>query len=153
MKPELRYWDSACFLAVMKNEPESELCQGVIQAAEQGRVIIVTSTWTLTEVIRINTPMTKADDKVIRRFFERDYIALQDVTPEIGHLSRRLAWDHGYSTKDAIHVATALIAKCPVLDTLDGKLIRQGSPPNCDMRITEPDLPATQILPLGAELL
>ena len=53
MALELRYWDSACFLAVMKNEPQSQLCDGIIQAAEARRVLIVTSTWTLTEVIRI----------------------------------------------------------------------------------------------------
>ena len=101
MKRELRYWDSACFLAVMKNEPESDLCAGVIQAAEQGKIIIVTSTWTLTEVIRITgrKPMTKADDNKIRRFFQRDYITLQQLTQEIGHMSRRLVWDQGYSQK------------------------------------------------------
>ena len=149
-KPDLRYWDSACFLAVMKNEPESKLCQGVIQAAKQDRITIVTSTWTLTEVIAITgkTPMTKDYDKLISDFFERNYIALRDVTQEIGHLSRQLVWDIGYKPKDAVHVATAVIAECPVFDTFDQGLIHKGSPPNCEMRITKPDLPYDQILPL-----
>ena len=92
MARELRYWDSACFLAVMKNEPQGQLCDGVIQAAEAGQVLLVTSTWTLTEVIRIKgwDAMAEADDNVIRAFFERDYIALRAVTEEIGHQSRRL---------------------------------------------------------------
>ena len=150
MKPKLRYWDSACFLAVMKGEPESEQCQGVIQAAERGSIKIVTSTWTLTEVIKISEkgPMTEEDDEQIRGFFERDYIALRDVTPETGYLARRLVWDQGYSTKDAVHVATALIAKCPVFDTFDKELIRIGSPSNSEMRITSPDLPCELVLPL-----
>ena len=77
MAHDLRYWDSACFLAVMKNEPKGEQCEGVIQAAEAGRVLIVTSTWTLTEVIRIKGMeyMTESDDEVIRGFFQREYIA------------------------------------------------------------------------------
>ena len=146
----LRYWDSVCFLAVMKKESKSNECRGVIQAAENGSIKIVTSTWTLTEVIKITgqTPMTNADDTRISSFFEQDYIVLRDVTEEIGHLARRLVWDQGYSTKDAVHVATALISKCPVLDTFDKKLIRKGSPPNSEMRITSPDLPYEPVLPL-----
>lgn len=143
MARELRYWDSACFLAVMKNEPQSQLCDGVIQAAEAREVLIVTSTWTLAEVIRIKglNAMTEAEDDVIRGFFEKDYIALRAVTEEIGHLSRRLAWQQQYSPKDAIHVATALDAKCAVLDTFDLNLIKLGAPEGSNLRITRPDLP------------
>ncbi len=143
MARELRYWDSACFLAMMKNEPQSQHCDGVIQAAEAGEVLIVTSTWTLTEVIRIKgwDAMTATEDGVIRRFFERDYIALRAVTEEIGHLSRRLAWQQRYLPKDAIHVATALDAKCEVLDTFDLNLIKRGAPEGSDLRIITPDLP------------
>ena len=150
MKRELRYWDSACFLAVMKNEPESYLCEGVIQAAEQGKISIITSTWTLTEVIRITKkePMTKADDDLIRRFFQRDYITLLQLTQEIGHMSRRLVWDQGYSTKDAVHVATALVAKCSAFDTFDKDLIRKRAPSYSDMCIAKPDISYDQILPL-----
>ena len=143
MARELRYWDSACFLAVMKNEPQGQLCDGVIQAAEAGQVLLVTSTWTLTEVIRIKgwDAMAEADDNVIRAFFERDYIALRAVTEEIGHQSRRLAWQQRYSPKDAIHVATALDANCAVLDTFDLNLIKRGAPTGSDLRISTPDLP------------
>lgn len=146
----LRYWDSVCFLAVMKKEPKSNECRGVIQAAETGSIKIVTSTWTLTEVIKITgqTPMTDAYDARISSFFEQDYIVLRDVTEEIGHLARRLVWDQGYSTKDAVHVATALIAKCPVLDTFDKKLIRKGAPSSSKMLITKPNLPYKASLPL-----
>ena len=85
--------------------------------------------------------MTKADDIVIRGFFQRDYIALRPVTEDIGHMSRLLVWDKGYSTKDAIHVATAIDAKCSVLDTFDLKLINKGSPASSNLRIIEPDRP------------
>lgn len=143
MARELRYWDSACFLAVMKNEPLGAQCDGVIQSAETGQLLIVTSTWTLTEVIRIKkmTAMTETDDEIIRGFFAKEYIALRAVTEEIGHMARRLVWKQGYSPKDAIHVATALDAKCDVLDTFDKQLIRLGSPAGSNLRITSPDLP------------
>ena len=78
---------------------------------------------------------------MIRGFFERDYIALRAVTEKIGHLSRRLTWQHQYSPKDAIHVATALDAKCAVLDTFDLDLIKRGAPEGSDLRINTPDLP------------
>ncbi len=132
------------FLAVMKNEPKGMECEGVIEAAEAGTVRIVTSTWTLTEVIRIRglDTMTESDDHVIRRFFERDYIALRAVTEEIGHKSRRLVWKQRYSTKDAIHIATALDANCTVFDTFDQQLINLGAPTGSHLRITTPDLPS-----------
>ena len=150
MARERRYWDSACFLAIMKNESRSSLCDGVIQAAEQGKTIIVTSTWALTEVISITgeKKMAESEDAIIRRFFEKDYIVLRPVTEKIGHLSRQLVWNYGYDTKDAIHVATALDAECSIMDTFDRKLIDKGSPPDSTLVIAEPAMPYDQILPL-----
>jgi predicted nucleic acid-binding protein len=146
MAIDLRYWDSACFLAVLLGEEQATECDGVIQAAEDRRVSIVTSTWTLTEVIRLSghDALSKDEDATIRLFFERSYIILRPVTEDIAHSARVLVWAKGYSQKDAIHVATALDAACPVLDTFDNPLINNGGPPG--LRITRPDLPAVQAL-------
>ena len=92
--------------------------------------------------------MTESDDEVIEGFFQRDYIALRAVTEEIGHASRRLVWRQGYSPKDAVHVATALDAQCPVMDTFDRQLIKRGAPEGSILRITGPDLPYEPGLPL-----
>lgn len=92
--------------------------------------------------------MAESEDAIIRKFFEKDYIVLRPVTEEIGHLSRQLVWKYGYSTKDAIHVATALDAKCSILDTFDQRLIDIGSPPDSTLIIAEPDRPYSQQLPI-----
>ena len=135
----------------MKEESRSSLCDGVIQAAEQGETVIVTSTWALTEVISISgeSRMAESEDTIIRGFFERDYIILRPVTERIGHLSRQLVWKHRYPPKDAIHVATALDAKCSIMDTFDQRLINIGSPPDSTLVITEPDKPYIQNLPFN----
>lgn len=144
MPIERRYWDSGCFLAVMKAEPFAEQCRGVIAAAEDGRVQIVTSAWALTEVIHLgNDPMPIEDDAKIRGFFQRSYITVIDVTPAIAHHARELVWTRSFSTKDAIHVASAIAAKCPTLDTRDGRLVTAGAQGNAvpGLRITHPDVP------------
>ena len=92
--------------------------------------------------------MTESDDEVISGFFQREYIALRAVTEDIGHMSRRLVWKQRYSPKDAIHVATALDAKCAVLDTFDQELIDRGAPADSNLRITRPDLPYEPGLPI-----
>ena len=93
--------------------------------------------------------MAESEDKIIREFFERDYIVLRPVTEKIGHLSRQLVWKHRYSQKDAIHVATALDTKCSVMDTFDQKLINIGSPPGSNLVTDKPDRPYCQTLPLS----
>lgn len=93
--------------------------------------------------------MAESEDNIIREFFERDYIILRPITEKIGHLSRQLVWEYKYSTKDAIHVATALDTKCSIMDTFDRKLINIGSPSGSNLVITEPDRPYYQTLPLS----
>lgn len=144
MPIERRYWDSGCFLAVMKAEPFAEKCRGVIAAAKDGRVHIVTSAWALTEVVHLGeTPMTIDDDRKIRDFFKLSYVTVIDVTPAIAHHARELVWTRAFSRKDAIHVASAVAAKCPVLDTSDDKLVTAGGQGGGvpGLRITHPDLP------------
>src|SRR3972149_8594039 len=53
MPSGLRYWDSNAFLGWLNNEKgKAEKCEGVLNAAEEGKVEIVTSAWTLTEAIK-----------------------------------------------------------------------------------------------------
>lgn len=68
MAIDLRYWDTACFLAILLGEERAAECDGVIQAAEDGRVTIVTSAWTLTEVIRLSghPQLSRDEDTTIR---------------------------------------------------------------------------------------
>ena len=47
-----RYWDTNCFLGVLKKEADKETaCRAVIREAEAGKLRIVTSALTITEVL------------------------------------------------------------------------------------------------------
>ena len=53
MASDRRYWDSNVFLGWLNDEKDkAPECEGVLDAAEEGKVEIVTSALTLTEVIK-----------------------------------------------------------------------------------------------------
>lgn len=52
MARERRYWDTACFLAVLnREEGRVEVCEPILRAATHRSVEIVTSAFTITEVL------------------------------------------------------------------------------------------------------
>lgn len=56
-------------------------------------------------------------------FFKRSYIVPMSITRRIAEDSREFVWDHGVKPKDALHLATALVAKVDVFNTFDLPLI------------------------------
>lgn len=154
-----RYWDSCAFLAWLLPEPDREdACRSVLRAAEDGELELVTSAITLTEVIKLKgKPELKADyEKKIADFFQNDFIILRNVDRFIALSAQRLVWQNNLAPKDAIHVATALHWKIPVLDTFDdvllglnGKLaLESGNPASPLLQITTPHVQSQLDLPL-----
>ena len=149
MSRELRYWDANAFLAHLLGEAERvEACEAVLEQAEQGRLLIVTSALTLAEVLALRGKEKLPADPAIRKtvvdFFKNEFIAVQNVTRQVAELARDLVWDHGITPKDAVHVASALTVEAPILETFDRDLIRKSgtigaSPP---LIIREPPKPA-----------
>lgn len=142
-----RYWDSAAFIGWLAKEDDKQgQCGGVIKAAEAGKVVIVTSAWTIVEVLKLkgHTPLKADASQVIRAFFRHEWIVVRQVDRFTAEYAQDLHWNHGISTKDAVHVATALRARPRVnqLDTFDDGLIAKsgtiGDPP---LVIGKPDLP------------
>jgi predicted nucleic acid-binding protein len=90
--------------------------------AKNGNVIIVTSAITITEVNRIegSTALPKDQSKAILDFFENSYIAIRTVDRQTAEVAHEYIREFGLTNLDAIHVATATIAKVPVLYTYDG---------------------------------
>ena len=116
-----------------------------MKAAAEGRVRIVTSTLTLTEVVKAKgQPRLKKDaEQRVRNFFKHEYIVLMEVDRRTAEAARQLIWDHeALNHKDAIHVATAVRAQVTQLDTFDEGLIKLsatiGNPP---LIIGRPNLP------------
>ncbi|MDE3201622.1 MAG: type II toxin-antitoxin system VapC family toxin [Acidobacteriota bacterium] len=128
MSTSTRYWDANAFLGWLNDEQDkAQECESVLAAADAGKVQIVTSALTLTEVIKLKGKprLTKDKEEAIKAFFENDYIIVRDVDRFIAEKARDLIWSfNGLHPKDAIHVATAVILKINVLDTFDGRLIK-----------------------------
>ena len=139
-----RYWDSAVFLAWLKNEGgKADQCTGVIRLAEQGKVTIITSALTLAEVIKLKgkTKISKKDEITVTKFFENDYIAVRSVDRIIAESARHLVWANNIDPKDSIHIATALNLKLTVFDTFDGFLMKHTLKlGNKRLRIGKPDI-------------
>ncbi|HVV63554.1 MAG TPA: type II toxin-antitoxin system VapC family toxin [Pseudolabrys sp.] len=129
MPAEIVYWDSDCFLALFQNEKgKVEHCEGTLERAEKGEVVIITSTLTLAEVLWLRDGPKLAKDKaeIIRKFFRRSYIRLRNVTRVTSESAQDLVWNEGVRPKDAIHVATALEAKADALETFDDGLLKKS---------------------------
>lgn len=126
MTREQVYWDANAFLGHLNGEDDkAEVCGHILQAAENGALVIVTSAITLAEVIYIKGGTKLPDEKraMVDAFFKAEYISVRNVTRATTELARDLVWDHNIRHQDAIHVATACLYRVPVLHTYDGKLL------------------------------
>jgi predicted nucleic acid-binding protein len=123
---ELRYWDACAFLAYLREEEgRVDGCQRVLDEAKAGRIRIVTSALTLTEVLKVKgqPPLPESLEQQIDAAFRQDYLVLRNVDRRTGELARFVVWRHGIAPKDSIHVATALLARVDRLDTFDDDLL------------------------------
>ena len=137
MASDRRYWDSDAFLGFFNEEPDKQVaCEAVLAAAENGRIIVVTSALTIAEVIwaKGHKKIEKSKRDLIEQFFRQPYISVQNVTRFIAESGRNMVWDYGIRPKDAIHVATALTNRILLLNTFDDGLLRH------DGKIGEPGL-------------
>ena len=152
MAKDNRYWDADVFLGYFNQEAgKVEKCEGVLKAAANKQILIVTSALTLAEVLWMKgqPKMDPAKRKRIERFFKQPYIHVINVTRRIAEDARDLVWDHKVKPKDAIHVATALVSGVSVLNTFDQGLLDLdeivGAPP---LRIEIPHEPFQQPMKL-----
>ena len=138
------YWDSDAFLGMLMNEPDkAPACRRVITEAEAGRLVIVTSTLTLAEVLWIRgQPRVPVErNQLVTDLFAHEWIALREVDRYIAEQARFLVWSDSVKPKDAIHVASALDAKVDEMNTFDGKLLSlDGSCGHPPLKICQPDM-------------
>lgn len=131
-------------------------CLGAIfQRAERGEVLIVTSALTLAEVLWMRGGPQLPNEKalIVRRFFQRSYIRVHNVSRKLAEAAQVLVWDQGIKPKDAIHVATAIHLGASALETFDAKLIgKSGTVGAPLLLIREPKATAQGRLPLAAPI-
>lgn len=126
MERESVYWDSNVFLGYLRDEADKvETCGHILQAAENGLLVIVTSALTLAEVIYLkgSTKLRSEQRVEVEAFFKAEFISVRNVTRATAEFASDLVWDHNIHPKDAIHVATACMYGVPVLHTYDDKLL------------------------------
>ncbi len=125
MTVDRRYSDSDCFLGWLLAEADKEeQCRVVLDAAERGNVLIVSSALTIAEVLAIRgRPRISGDRRaLVEGFFRNEYIIIRNLTRRVAELARGMVWDHGIAPKDAVHVATALDAGLVLMNTFDRDL-------------------------------
>ena len=123
------YWDACCFISILNKDEHAERCLQVLEEAERGDVQLVVSSLTMGEVVRPKgsaTPLPREKREQVLAFFEQDYIALVNLDREIVRLSLDLCWDHGFKSRDALHIAAAKAVRCDVFETHDVRLLKLG---------------------------
>lgn len=131
--PALIYLDSNFYFDyLITNRREHAVAKRVVDAWKAGEVEIATSALTIAEVLYV-----KIDDGSARMMIDRSRepdildlfqqygarrFKLVELDRRTAESARQIVWDHGIHPKDAIHVASALKARCPAMFTRDKKL-------------------------------
>ena len=126
MTLEKIYWDTDCFLGHLQAEVgKAEKCDGVLERAERGDVLIITSALTIAEVLwmRGGPRIPKEKAEKVQKFFRRSYIRVVNVSRKVAMAAQTHVWEDDIRPKDAIHVATALAFGVNALETFDSGLI------------------------------
>ena len=147
--PGFVYLDSNCYLDYLIGDRAwSGALDAVFEAWRRGDLAVAMSALAITEVLYLR----RVDGEPRRRLPPEDEprvvdlfspvhprrFVLVDVSRAVAERSRELVWDLGIDPKDAIHVASALLARAPVMFTSDRQLQGRkagGAPP---LRIEPP---------------
>lgn len=137
----LPYFDSAVFISWLKDADEGPLGDGtrgdrrpisesVLRAAEGGVFKATTSFYTFAEVYKKrgdgNQRLTDEQNGRIVKYFENEWISWVPLERLVAERANALLVEHRAEKLrpgDAIHLASALVAKCDVLLTWDGPLM------------------------------
>lgn len=161
-----RYWDSVVWLGILNEEPDKlPTCSQLFEEAKRGDYVIVCSAITLTEVVHLHgfPRMSPEKEDKITAFFEHDCIKVRGLDRGTAELARHLIWQFNDQSKkpnerlkpkDAIHVATAVLANVDVLNSYDQDLINLNGQLNCKngnvLKIEEPKISQPRLLPHSA---
>jgi predicted nucleic acid-binding protein len=151
---ERYYWDSVNFISRLDRTPDRIVTlEAITDGAEKGELVIVTSTISRYEVCKVNvdpalTP--EEQDRQIDDYFENPYILLVMLDDTVIKTARSIIrGGFGIKPNDAIHIASALRARCSVLHTYDDKMLRaNGKIGDQPLRIEKPSYTKTLHLDL-----
>ena len=124
-----RLWDSSVIIGALSQDYEIALvCQEIIQQAQRGETEILVSQFAKAECAYLRV-MPHADaERMIAEFFARRYVVSVELDDRVATLARHLVRKYLNNPKlrppDAVHLASALVAGVPFLETKDPDLLR-----------------------------
>lgn len=112
-------------------------CPGIIQQAEAGTLEIIVSEMAKVETAYLNGLSDTQSESLIREFFSRHYLIPISIDDPVSAIARNLVRKYRTSPKlkppDAIHLATAILWRIPIIEAIDPDLLRlnqlEGNPP------------------------
>ena len=129
------YWDACAWIAYINQEKEIqnkdgtvenrfEMCRRILDGAENGRIEIVTSAFTLAEVCKSPEVKTSPLDN-LAGFFDRSFLLMVPVDMAIGRKAQSIQVSGLFNVKppDAVHLASAQRASVTEFHTFDGGLL------------------------------
>ena len=148
-----RLWDSCIVIGYLAGyEDLKPDCPLIIDQAERGQLEIVVSVIATIEVAYLQGYSDPASEAKINEFFGRDYIVPVGINTHISPIARGLIRKYRNEARiepaDAVHLATAIQWKIPLIETTDPDLLRlngrEGDPP---IRIRKPQYEGPLQLP------
>ncbi|HEY7030590.1 MAG TPA: type II toxin-antitoxin system VapC family toxin [Thermomicrobiales bacterium] len=121
-----RYWDACSLIAFIAGEAgRADSCRKLLDEAASGAYLAFTSAITLAEVTRRrHHAVTPEHRQKIERFFENPSIQVVNADRFTVLRAREPIWEHlSLRPNDAIHLASALRARCSLFYTYDTGLL------------------------------
>jgi predicted nucleic acid-binding protein len=130
---ERPYLDSSVYISAIVGEAiepgKSDLSAQILELARSGRFNVFASTFVFAEVIkdRKRDELDPEQEATIDKYLEQDFITWVEVDLPIAKKARSLSRFQGLKPVDAIHVASALRAKCDQFLTWDENDFTDGT--------------------------
>lgn len=121
-KIESALLDASSLLGVVQGEEEFACLKSLLAAVDRGAIKLVESTSILAEVLPHHSRDTETHKRAregVRALLESPDTQLVDVTTVIARKAGDLRAEFGLKTWDAIHLATAVLARVDVLIVRD----------------------------------
>jgi hypothetical protein len=115
-------WDAVVAIDCLQKSPEYlPFITPMMREAEEGKLLLVCSTILKVETFKIKGVESEKQVELIRAFFENEYFQFESVHNWISEFAQSLRREHRLATMDAIHIATAVFTRTPILLTRDGE--------------------------------
>lgn len=142
------YWDSCCFIDYLEGTERGEVLKGVASQKDDGKLTIVTSAITITEVIKLNKGTAADKKRIVEAFAQDKGLLIVDLTKHLAEEARDVIWKYSMQKHrwDAIHLASAIyVNKYHPIDEIhsfDRDLLKLNGDENIPIPIVEPTFDA-----------